>query len=32
LAEDGMRQCLATIRSGAHAGTLHPRTRHGGGA
>ena len=32
LAEDGLRQCLTTIRSGARAGLLHPRSRHGGGA
>jgi hypothetical protein len=30
LAEDGLRQCLATIRSGAQAGLLHPRSRQGG--
>jgi hypothetical protein len=30
--EDGMRQCLATIRSGARAGMLHPRSRPGGAA
>jgi hypothetical protein len=29
LAEDGMRQCLATIRSGARAGMQHPRRRPG---
>jgi hypothetical protein len=28
--DDGMRQCLATIRSGAKAGLLHPRSRNGG--
>jgi hypothetical protein len=32
LAEDGIRQCLATIRSGARAGMLYPRSRHGGAA
>jgi hypothetical protein len=30
VADDGMRRCLATIRSGARAGMLHPRSRHGG--
>jgi hypothetical protein len=29
VAEDGVRQCLATIRSGAGAGMLHPRNRGG---
>jgi hypothetical protein len=31
-AEDGERQCLATIRSGARAGMQHPRSREGGAA
>jgi hypothetical protein len=32
VADDGMSSVIATIRSGARAGLLHPRTRHGGGA
>jgi hypothetical protein len=32
VADDGMGSVIATIRSGARAGLLHPRTRHGGGA
>ena len=32
VAEDGMRQTMATIRSGARAGLQHPRSRKGGAA
>jgi hypothetical protein len=32
VADDGMKQCLATIRSGARPGLLLPRSRPGGGA
>jgi hypothetical protein len=31
VADDGLRQCMATIWSGANAGLLHPRTRPEGG-
>jgi hypothetical protein len=31
VADDGMRSVLATIRSGAGAGMVHPRTRNGRG-
>jgi Bifunctional DNA primase/polymerase, N-terminal len=31
-AKDGLRSVVLTIRSGARAGLLHPRSRHGGGA
>jgi hypothetical protein len=30
LADDGLRQCMATIKSGGSAGLLHPRSRNGG--
>lgn len=30
--DDGPRSVIATIRSGARAGMLHPRSRHGGAA
>jgi hypothetical protein len=32
VADDGLRQCMATIRSGARAGLLLPRSRNGGDA
>jgi len=31
VADDGLEQCLATIRSGARAGIRHPRSRPNGG-